>query len=335
MINLGIILCFVATMAWTFTDAFMGYAVASLNVNPIMLTAISQVCGGGILLIFAGPGQLAIKTIRSAHTWAHGLLSILTTSCYTFALVYITATEVNFIMRIDVIFVLLMSAIFLNKKIYRSDWIGMALVGVGIFLFASGLEPMDRTAAITMCFFSAFFLTLRTLESETHPTSIEARHDVKHRCRVTGMILFITGTMFLLSYTLLAYFIGHTSFGDAALGSALVGIIPPTEQLLNIETVVASVAIGCTVLALAYFFMLYSNVVAGAAQFLTVLTILPYTTYAVEWTMAQFGLVDVSHIQPSDLLVGLLIVVGGMYMVIARQKRESQIGSKVIPEPAE
>ena len=323
MINLGLILAFCTAAGWALMDALMGFSVATIKADPIMFTCIAQIGGGGILLAIAGPGKLAMETLKAPHTWGHGLLSIATTIFYTLALVFITATELNFIMRIDAVLILFLSAFFLGRKIHRDDWIGISLISTGVIAFAINLNADIRAAAIFLAAMSTIFHVIRTMEAEKHPTSIKAKHDIRNRCRVTGIVLLIMGIVFFGLYLSFSTFIGEFVKVSSENMPILLDIFPKEGIKVTTETVYSGLAVGALTMAPAYYFYLYATVVAGASTVLMMLALMPFITFAIEWSMAQFNLVNVAEIGWQDLGAGLIIVAGAMYIIYGENKRKN------------
>ena len=256
MFDLGIILSLATVFFWVLLDVCMNYSVSNMDANPVVFACAIHMSGGFALLMLAGPGRLVWETFKTWHTWMHGLLQVFVTMFYSLALVYITATEVNFIMRIDMVMTMIMTALFLNRKPSKHDLIGTAFVALSVYLFTMGIDPAIRIIAFTMVALSGFFHTLRTIEAEHHPTSIKAQHNFRDRARVSGIILICMGTLTMLVYLGLAQ-ISAAFSGTGVEVPALFTAMPSISEILTTDTIKPGFIIGALIFGPSTYFYLY------------------------------------------------------------------------------
>lgn len=317
----GLIFALLTLLAWAFFDTAIRFSVSVLGAHPLLFTCSAQIGGAITLLMIARNGPLAKETLLAPHTWTHGLLNLLTTAFFVIGVSYITATEGTFLGRMDIILGLILPWIILKRKPHRSDWIGAAIIALGIGWITHSLPQDIRIQAFFAFLLNALFATFRTIEVERHPTSIKASNNIRDRCRVSGLVLIVVGLVFLIfsgAVTLVSLTLG-IEFSDASLWS---NFIASGTSLTHANTYISGLITGALTLAPAMFFYMYSTLISKTEKFLMMGCFLPFLTFAVEYVCSLFGLLDISSVTFSDLIAGGLIVVGSIYMISQRQKKE-------------
>lgn len=301
-------------LMWAISDTTIRYSVSTLAANPVIFTFIVQIASALTLLAVAGRGPLSLDTLKALRTWTHSLFNVLTTLSFVVGVTYVSATEGTLLGRFDIVLGLLLPWIVLKRRPSKHDFIGMFIVLLGLYMIVLNLEPDIRIYAITAFSLNAFFATLRTIDAELHPTSIQADTNFKNRCRVSGVIMFAMATILLLVY------ISISGVRDLLNIDVLGVVFPPLDVAMNRNTILSALFTGVFTVAPAMYFYTHSAIHAKTEKFLMLGCFLPVLTFFVEFIFSQLGLLSLETLDYRDFISVLLIILGSMYMVIKRNK---------------
>ena len=318
MFDKSIKLSLITVILWAISDTFIRYSVSTLDSNPILFTFIAQISAALVLLIIAGRGPLGLETLKYFRTWTHGLFSVLTTLSFVFGVSYVTATEGTLLGRFDIILGLILPWILLSRQPSKHDLLGMIVIAVGLALVVYNLDEEVRLYAVIAFSLNALFATLRTIDVELHPTSIQASTNVKDRCRVSGVIMLSMAGLFLIIYVLNST-ITSLYYSDISDDSLWSSVFPPLSLIFTKVTILSALVTGMLSLAPAMYFYTYSAIEAKTEKFLMVGCLLPVFTYLVEMFFSSLDMLDLGTINYADILAGALIIMGSVYMVIKRR----------------
>lgn len=311
---LGIVLSLLTMFFWALSDVLLKVASVHFAVHPVLFISLTSLVSSLVLLLIAGPGTRGINTLRSPHTWSYGTMNVVQDMSQMFALVYVTATVMNFMNRLTIPLSLLLSFIFLRRKPGRYDLIGVVPVMLGLWFIASNISEDIKVPALFWLVFSAAASIICAMIGETHPESLAA-DDIPTKARVTGYVVMACSTCFLLAMWLMAT--AKSAMPEAIQGF---GWLPTYDDFLNPSTFLFAVALGFTVMPFALYFFFQATRVAKNEVFMMISSLLPFMTFAMEWLFSKAGLLDINQLKSSDLLFGVLIVAGALIMVYGRHR---------------
>ena len=325
----GIVLSFLTMFFWALHDVAFRYAAVEFKVEPTVFICFTLFVSAFVLIVVAGPGTGGVSTLKRGHTWAYGIIEVFMNIAQMFALIYITTTEMNFLNRFTVIMSLFATWAVFSRRPHSSDFAGGALVLLGLYLIANGLDPEIRIPALVCIFFVAFTSVAAAMLGEIHPDNLEAE-SVRERSRVAGYVLLACSFVFLI-----------VSLGVASLKAAspqlqdalpLLNGLPDVADFMHEPTFFIALVLGVTIMPVAMYFFFYATKTAKTETFMAVSSTLPFITYAVEGTVASFGLLDVSGITYTDLAAGAVIVLGAFLIEYMRHRKAKRIHVNPVEE---
>lgn len=308
----GLWLALATVVLWAADNVYMRLAATYWDVQPLVFSVFMSFMAAVTLLVIAGPGKLGVETLRQPHTWAYSVIVICINIALLYAFKYFTATQTTLLIRFSVVLSLIVAWMFFARRPGRHDAIGtlVTLAGCGIIIVALPAEM--RPLAMFFMVLLSLILTLKTVVTETHPTSNKAE-TIKQRCRTTGYVLLVTSFSFLLLSLMGAA--AKDSMAGLDAESFLARSLPSLADFAHAPTVFSALLGGMLIIAAATYSYFYSTRLIKSETFLMVSTLVPVFTYAMEWALSLTGLLEVTTLSTPDLLAGALIVGAAMYMV--------------------
>ena len=320
--NKGIALSLITVLMWALNDVTTRFVVQTYDAHAVVYTCLYLLVGAFILIIIAGPGEGGLRTLRLPHTWSFGVIEILMHIGQFFALVYITSTEMNFLLRMSVFLSLIMSWMFFARRPSKWDMLGALVILGGILYMLEGIPEGVRVAAFVSVLFVAITVTAKTMIAEAHPESTKDL-TIKQRCRVTGYVVLAAAVLFLL-FALGGAVVQHVDTSGVASTMPLIASLPTLADFVYLPAILCAIVFGFLVIPANVYFYLYAVAEAKTENFLIIATLTPFVTFFLEWVASLFGLLDIRGITLSDMLAGVVIVLGGLFIVAMRYKKEQQ-----------
>lgn len=324
----GIQLSLFTMFFWALHDVAFRLAAVKYKVEPTVFICLTLFVAAVVLILIAGPGKGGLSTLKRGHTWAYGVIAILLNIAQIFALTYITTTEMNFLNRFTIIMSIIGAWMFFSRPPKKSDLLGISLVLAGLYYIAVNLNEEVRVPALVCIFFVALTSTATAMIGEKHPDSNNA-HTIKDRCRVTGFVLLVCSLVFLVG----CFGAAMVKAQSPDLTIPLIAGLPNVEDFLHKPTFFIAVGLGLTLIPLAMYFFFYATRVAKAETFMFVSSTLPFITYAVEYAAFKAGLLDIGDISMSDMVAGLVIVLGAILIEVMRMDRKKHKNDPVAHSP--
>lgn len=305
---------------WALSMVFIRYLIQKYNVNPVIFTcAITFICA--LTLIFvAGPGNNGLKTVTSLNSWLFSICQILKNICYITALIYITSTELDLLRNMEIAIALIFTSIFLKRKLNPIDILGIFLTIIGSFIILNEMGVDIKIIVFLWVFAGAIFGSIRTIVTETHPQN-KVQMTLKDRCRVSGYIMMVTSVAFIAFFGLIAY-IGSVSSPEVTNQIPFYNSLPKLEDFFHIPTVIGSLIHGVFIYSFGMYYYFYAVSIAKNEVFMMYNSFLPVFTYAIEILFAHFTLLTISDISQTDILAGVIVIIGTMSMVLYRVIKE-------------
>lgn len=131
------------------------YIIASHDVHPAILTCVSIITSSIVLIVAGGKNRAVFSILTHAYTWLYGLAQVGMIAFLTWALAYISSTEINLIWRVTIVLSILFSWVFFKRPVYKTDYIGGSILLAGIAYVAFMLNEDVRLPALICLFISA------------------------------------------------------------------------------------------------------------------------------------------------------------------------------------
>ena len=302
---------------WREAPPGVNICIAS-TVEPMVFSSIGTLTAGLTLLLIAGPGDLGRSTLRDPHTWAYGLLDMISITLVVGACFFATATELVMLLRVDIVFGLILAWLVFGRRIRHADLIGGAAILAGCALAAGQMAPGKMPYAVLLIALASLARAAATIVSERHPTS-NAADTVRKRCRITGMIMLVSALVFLAA-VLAGALARATLPAGAADAYPVLAALPDIAGFVDPVTLVAATVLGIVIYAPATYFYLYAVRIAGTETFFMMLVYQPVVTIGLERLVGDATALPAIAANPL-LLAAILCVIGGSTFMLGMRYR--------------
>lgn len=295
-------------------DVFARYGISVLDGSPPLFSAVVLFSSAFALIIVAGPGRGGLAAMKNIYTWLFAIFQILTAVFENYAYALISTTEANVLFRVSILLSLLMAWAAFGRKPDKHDWIGSIIVAIGILYMCATLNENIRFFALLNIGISSIFFVARTFVAETHPVAAYAP-TIRDQCRVTGIVLLCTSALFVVFYAIIGLIFDNIGASSAA------GNLPTLKDFQNGPALFAGFICGVFVVSSAKFLYFYLSRKITTENYMIIGAFLPLTTLIVEVIWSHIGVLDISSIDQSDYISGLIVILGAVYIGYFRSKK--------------
>ena len=312
----GLITAFAAVILWGFLDGASRFAVTEMAVDPWMFSCINLLAGSVLMLLIAGRGHSRMGTLYHAHTWFFGFFRVLMTLFLVFAFTLISASEVNFMLRINVVLGMLAAYLLFNRKIQKTDIPGGIILVAGFLTIALRQQDAFLNVAVVLVLLAAVCDTILTVIAETHPVSNRAT-GIKARLRYTGFVLLVSSLFFIAIAVLLAQLKSATLFNNEVV-VAFLDNAPEFESFSHPATWMAGILVGIFLRAPSMYLYLYAARLLKTENLMMAATLAPFATLGAEGLFFSLGLMPTPTLDKIDVFAGAMMTFGALSMVFLR-----------------
>lgn len=318
----GFYISFFSVLFMGFMIAANRYAVVTEGLHPFLFAALQLTVAGVALLLYAGPGKNFWATVKHPMTWAMGSVRMLDIVFYIIALLYVTGTEVEFMVALAVPFAMIFSFNGMGRNIRRTDIYGALIVIVGALTIGSRLDGGLGNPAFICAIIIAFAVATLGLLTELHPESNKAL-GIKDRARFTGIVVFVMGFAFLVFMGIMALILSVVDVpaGSSPISDALLDAVPPLSEFANPKQWLWAIIAGVLLRAPAMFTMFMGIRLIKNDNYKMVATMVPFCTLGVEVVLDILGLLDARTLDGVDVGAGILITIGALLTLFTRAAR--------------
>lgn len=315
----GFTLAFIAIILWAILTSTTRVLVTTYDVNPILFACFSIMGGALTLLAIPGKGRARSLTLTDYRTWGIGIFRFLDMMFFITALVWITATEAEFILGINVIISAILVWVFFNRQPKGLDWLGYGIIFLGsVFLMFSLPGGLSNPAVICLllgCTSGAIAYVFL----EKHPISNQSL-GLHARAQFTGVVLLIVGMAFTLFVFSLALLKPHMHIPEENGFWSVVRQIPDAADF-NLFAITSSLLLGAVLRGpVMYIVFLAVRLLKQDTYYLTA-RFIPFGVLGMESLYAGLGLLQFSTFTPQTLVVGICITLGAMIVLYNRMRR--------------
>ena len=311
----GLIMAFSAVTLWGILDAASRYSVVTLGVDPWMFSCINLMAGGAVMVMVAGRKHHNMSTLYNAHTWLFGFFRVLTTLCLVFAFTSISASEANFMLRINVIMGFIAAYLLFKRKMHKTDIPGGILLIIGFLTIALRQEDGFLNFAVILVIIAAVCDIILITIAETHPVSKRAS-GLKARLRYTGFVLLVTSFFFMGIAFLLAQLKANLDISTLPLWVQTPIDQAPTLKSFSTPLVwVTGVTIGIFLRAPSMYLYLYAARLLKTEVLTMAATFAPFAALGAEGLFFAFGLMHSPTLDIIDIFAGTLMTAGAFSMI--------------------
>ena len=317
-LNKGIYFSILTAFLWALDVIFVKFVANTWDIQPILFASFTSFSAAIALLLFAGAGRLGVDTLKQVHTWAYSCLLILYNISFIYLLSVVSAAEASFMIRIVTVVSLILSWLFISRPPSKGDILGSIGIIAAVIIIFKGVDIDLRSSALLFLLITSLLFAIRVIITETHPSSIKAKNS-KDYSRVTGYVLLVTSTIFLIS-CLFSSFLKYFSVDDALINSLLFNM-PSFSDFTHIPTVGFAILLGIFNVSFSTYFCFRSTQIVKSETFLMVVSLTPVMVLVIEYSLGMFGIMDVSSINNYTLIGGGIAFGFSMLMVIMRSRK--------------
>ena len=312
----GLVLAFSAVILWGILDAASRFAVTEMAADPWMFSCINLLAGSLLMLAIAGRGHSRMSTLYHAHTWFFGFFRVLMTLFLVFAFTSLSASEVNFMLRINVVLGMLAAYLLFQRKAQKTDIPGGILLLIGFFTIALRQQDAFLNIAVVLVMLAAVCDTVLTVIAETHPVSNRAT-GIKARLRYTGFVLFVTSLFFIALDFILAKLKGSHIITNETLVTFL-NSAPDISSFNHPGTWISGIVVGILLRAPSMYLYLYAARLLKTENLMMAATLAPFATLGAEGLFYSLGLMQIPTLDTLDIFAGAMMTFGALSMVFLR-----------------
>ncbi|MBM3549429.1 MAG: hypothetical protein FJX54_21025 [Alphaproteobacteria bacterium] len=285
-------------------------ALLAFGFDPWSLAMAVQIAAGASLLIAAGLRSLPTDPIRRPATWAIGGLRVVTTACFSAALLHGAATTVTLLATGNILIAALGVFLFFGRRPGAGETPGFLLIALGVALLAMRLDGGFSNPAIPLIVASETCVVLASLLAERHPDNLGT---YRQRLALTGFVTLLSAGTLLILWSLVALALPEMRFGPSSAAVA--------STLSSPWLWLAALVLGGLLRAPLTYMAFHFTRLFGADGYMLVSIALPVTTLIAEVLMSLTGLVPPPSRDPLDLACAALIVLGGGWVIVKRIRR--------------
>ena len=292
--------------------------IAHWDIHPLLFTCQGMMLGAIVLLAISRPGPLGMETVRSAGTWVYGITFLLSNVFFIYALSYSDSVFVNLLGRANILFTVLLCAIFLGRRVHRLSLIPLAVLAAALVGVALTMPPDIVGVVVLLVIAISLTQSIKVLAQETHGTSNQTRKNFVHECRVTGFVLGITAAVIAL------FAVGIGVVANVYQLTALKALVPSVPQILSLPSFVFAIGYGLVWITFLRFMEFRWIKEVKAEAFMMMLTFIPLVTLIMELLADALGIVSFGGISALQLGIGALVIAAAMAYVYLENRAPKQ-----------
>jgi drug/metabolite transporter (DMT)-like permease len=295
---------------WSVVTVLVRAILLGFHFDPWTLAMALQVVAGATLLTAAGLGSLPLEPLKRWATWVIGGFRIVTTCCFSAALLYGSATSITLISTINVPVAALGVLLVFGRRLRVRESPGFLLIMVGIVLLASRLEGGFASPAIPLLLVSETFVVFASLLAERHPDNLGDR---RQRLALAGFVTMLSAGGLLTLWSVLGF-----AFPEVQLGPSSADVV---ATLTSPWLWLMALMLGAVFRAPLTYMSFQITRLLGADGYMLTMAALPLATLIAELLFSLTGLVPAPSHEPLDLLYSALIIVGSAWIIMLRFRR--------------
>jgi drug/metabolite transporter (DMT)-like permease len=235
---------------------------------------------------------------------------VVTTCCFSAALLYGSATAIMLISTVNVLLVAIAVFLAFGRLPRPGEAPGFLAIAIGVVLLTLRLEGGFASPAVPLILISESCVVLATLLAERHPDNLG---DHRQRLALTGFVTLLAAGGLMIVWGLIGPALPGVSFGPSSADVATTLASPWLWML--------ALALGGALRAPLAYLSFYVTRLLGAEGYMLAGVALPLTTLIAELLFSLTGLVPQPSLDPLGLAWSALIVAGGAWVILKRFRR--------------
>ncbi len=306
----ALVIALAMTAMWSVVTVLLRSVLFRFGFDPWTLAMATMLAAGATLLVAAGIRSLPLDPLRRWSTWAIGGIRVLTTCCFSAALLYGSATTITLLSAINVLAAAIGVYAVHRRRPLAAEIPGFLLIAVGVVLLAATLDGGWSSPAIKFLLVSETAVVVSSLLTETHPDNLGDR---RQRLALTGFVTVLSATGLLVVWSVVGL-----AFPEASLGP---NASDAFETLASPWLWTAALVFGVLFRAPLTYMSFQITRLIGADGYMLSMVALPLTTLAIEVLAGWGELMPMPGLDPVTLGYSGLIVAGGAWIILVRVRR--------------
>ncbi|MCP4355380.1 MAG: DMT family transporter, partial [Proteobacteria bacterium] len=299
---------FIAVIAYPLASMTQKFVASYTDSNILVYTALFMISSATALLLMAGPGELANKTLKRPETWIYSVLQIFSYILFLLSVKYVSATEGAALTMMGGIFILIISAVFLHQKTSRYEVFGCLVILTGLYIIINNAPlALEAKAVLTVIIVvRALVICFQKLITELHKTNRKAK-DFKSQIRVTGFIMAVAGFVFLLFLLTMAHIKSNHDI-------SFLKPFPIYSDFIDIKTFVFAMFLGAIVVSSSKYCEFYAGKSIGAKYLTSITSLQIVFVYLLEMILANLEIIEHKSVD-YRVISALALVLFGNFVI--------------------
>lgn len=303
----ALLIAIVMTAMWSVVTVLLRSVLFRFGFDPWTLAMATMLAAGATLLVAAGIRSLPLDPLRRWSTWAIGGIRVLTTCCFSAALLYGSATTITLLSAINVLAAAIGVLVVFGRRPLAGEIPGFLLIAVGVVLLATELEGGWSSPAIKFLLVSETAVVVSSLLTETHPDNLGDR---RQRLALTGFVTVLSASGLLVVWSVVGLAFPGAPLGPNA-SDAFATLASPWLW-------VAALVFGVLFRAPLTYMSFQITRLIGADGYMLSMVALPLTTLSIEALAGWSEMLPMPSLDPVTLGYSSLIVAGGTWIILVR-----------------
>ena len=302
---------FIAVIAYPLGVLIQKFVASYTDSNLLVYTFLLVLSSSITLLLMAGPGELANKTVRRPETWIYGFMQIVTIFLGILVMKYITATEGVALGLMTGVFTLVLSAMFLHQSLGKLEILGALIIisGFVIVINNTGLPTELNIIVVFLIMLRGFSQGCQKIITEIHKTNRKAV-SFKSQMRVTGFIMAVASFVFLLFLLLIAFIKLNNDI-------AVLKSFPNFEDFLDLRLYILAGISGLLVMSISKYCEFYAGKTIGAKYLTSISSIHIVIVCLIELAVSKFNLLEAPNLSGYTIIAVGIILFGNIVITLS------------------
>lgn len=300
---------YMACIAFPLYNIGAKLAIEQYGAHPLVFLCFGSLFSSLFLLVYAGRGTLAIKSIKTIDTWVFSFLNLAALSFGLSLLVYVSALQGSILIRLTS-FVCFALALIMGQSTTKKEcfFSMVAFAGIAILFLSLDLEKEQKAIALLLLFGASLCQALRQLLSEFHKTNNQAR-STKESARVAGVVSSVSALV--LAAMLLFFAVYQDMFGVVVIDSA-----PKVLDFFNFGTILCAFVFVGLFSAISKYCEFYAAKKISAKYLSAMIALMPMFVLIYEFGINS-ALGNGIYVSKIDLISLGMLIIGNLGIAVA------------------
>jgi drug/metabolite transporter (DMT)-like permease len=300
---------YVACFSYPLYNLGAKIAISEYSVSPLIFLCFGSLSSSLFLLIIAGRGRLAMRSIRTIDTWLFSFLNLSAVAFGVSLMVYVSALQGSVLIRFSAIACFFIAFV-MGQRTTKKEVLFTLISFSGLALMFINLDigKDEKAISLLLLFGAGLCQALRQLLSEFHKTNNMAR-TLKENLRVTGVVSSISSLSFV-------FILFSLSLYQYILNINVITIVPNIKEFFSLPALVCAFIFVGFLSAGSKYCEFYATKTISAKYYSSIVAIMPIFVLIYSYIYESFK-ADVNWgISNVDILAMLMVIGGNLSIAI-------------------